>query len=80
MNINELQDLKKKIETAKSEKARAEGALEQILKTWKTDFGCSSVEEIKAKIVEVEKTITGFEEKFNTYIAEIQAILKTAEG
>lgn len=80
MKIDELQDLKKKIETAKAEKSRAEGALEQIQKTWQQDFACESVEDIKAKISDVEKVIKEYEEKFNSYIAEIKTILEKAEG
>lgn len=80
MKLEELQDLQRKIENVKTEKSKLEGALEQIRASWKQDFNCTTEDEIVAKIKEVEALIKDLQTKFDTYVAEIQAILKTAEG
>lgn len=54
INLEEYQQLKRKSEKAKSDVARAEGALEQQMKKLKDDFNCDS-------IVEAEELLTQFE-------------------
>lgn len=79
MTPQDLHSLKNKIETAKAEKARAEGALEQIKKTWKDEFGCSTIEEIEAKIKETQDQISSLETKYNSLISELETTLQGAK-
>jgi peptidoglycan hydrolase CwlO-like protein len=48
-SIRDLEAKKKLIATAKEEKAKAEGALEPLMEQLKSDFGCDTIEEAKAK-------------------------------
>ncbi len=79
MKVEELEALKKKIETAKQDKAKSEGAIEQIEKTWKDDFGCKTVEEVKAKVKDTEGQIKTLNEKFAGYMKEIETAMGEVE-
>lgn len=72
MEVKELQNLKDKIETAKADKAKAEGAIEQIEKRWKDEFECGSAEEVEKKIKETEAQVESLTEKRDKYIKEIE--------
>jgi DNA repair exonuclease SbcCD ATPase subunit len=76
MNIKKLEELKEKIETAKSDRAKAEGAKEQIEKTWKDDFDCSSVEEVKDKVRETEEQIKALSGKLEEYMKKIEIAME----
>jgi len=80
MEVKELQQLKEKIEKAKSEKAKAEGSLEQIQKRWKDDFDCTSVDQVEAKIKETEEQIKSLTEKKDNYIKEIEEVMEGVDG
>ncbi len=73
MYIQEIQNIKDKIETAKSDQAKAEGSIEQIEKQWKDDFDCANIDEVKAKIDETETSIASLTTKQEGYMKEIEA-------
>lgn len=79
METKELEKLKSDIEEAKSKKSKAEGALEQIEKTWKEDFDCNSVEEVKQKIEETNKQIETLNEKLKVHTDEIEKVMGEEE-
>jgi uncharacterized protein YdbL (DUF1318 family) len=60
---NEIIDLQKTIEAKKQSQARIEGQLDGYLKTLKTDFNVSSVEEAKSLLQKKEKELREKEEK-----------------
>lgn len=71
MTAESLQELRKKIDKAKSEKARAEGAIEQIEKQWKDDFDCDGVDAVKKLIDDTREQIDSLSKKLESYIREI---------
>jgi hypothetical protein len=46
--------LKKEVENARTESERAKGALEQLLKTLRTEFECNDLKEAKAALEELK--------------------------
>ena len=76
MEVQELQNLKEKIEIAKADKAKAEGAIEQIEKRWKDEFECKDVDEVKVKIKDTEKEIETLTEKRDGYVEEIETAME----
>ena len=50
MSTERLLELKKELETAKTEKAEAEGALKQNLQRLKDEFACKNIESAKLKL------------------------------
>ena len=71
-----LLDLKKKVEHAKAEQARAEGALEEAWKRVQADFGVSSLEEIEHLLDETDAEIAKLESELQQEASE----LKKAHG
>jgi len=54
MTARRLEEIRDKIEEAKDKKAKAEGALENLKKSMKTEFGVDSIDELK-KLLEEKK-------------------------
>jgi DNA repair exonuclease SbcCD ATPase subunit len=58
MDIKEFERLKDKVERAKRELAKAEGALEEVMGQLKSTYGCTTIEEAEKIYEELEeKTI-----------------------
>jgi hypothetical protein len=57
MKVEDVVEIKAKIEKLKVQKNKAEGAIENIRKRWKTEYGCNSEAEVKAKIKELDESI-----------------------
>lgn len=76
--MNKIKDylaLKKTVEEAQQNADKAEGALEQVMKQLKDDFGCSTLVEAKKKLkqlqkqeenitIEFEEAVESFEKKW----------------
>lgn len=75
MNADELKEVKQKIEQAKAEKAKAEGAMEAILKRWKDEFGCDSIDDAMGRIQELRETIRTLIEKYEKYMEELRKLI-----
>ncbi len=65
MTDKQLIDLKQKIETAKQNKSRFEGAVESLLARLK-DQGCDNVEQAKEREAELIEEVNALEEEINT--------------
>jgi hypothetical protein len=74
MNVDQLEIIKEKIEKAKQQKAKAEGALEKILDQWKEEYGCASIEEAQQKHDEISSCIEKEEERLNSLLNELEKI------
>lgn len=68
IDVEEYQELKETVERLQKESDKAEGALQQLKKQMKDEFGCSSIKEAKSLILSLEQ-----EEKTTTkqYQAEL---------
>ena len=58
--------LKREVEEAKAEADRARGSLDQLMKRLKDEFGCETLKEAKAKLVQVEAKKEIAQEHFET--------------
>lgn len=54
-NLDKFVKLKKRVEEAKQEADKAEGALAQVLKQLKSEFGCNSLGDAEKKLEQLEK-------------------------
>lgn len=71
----ELRDyilLKEKVEEAQSKADKAEGALNEVLKTIKKEFGCKSLKEAKVKLKKLKKEEAKAEEEFDKAMTEFE--------
>lgn len=55
MEIKELESLQKKIETLRDKQSRAEGAIENIVASWKDTYKVSTVDEVSTLLEEKKK-------------------------
>lgn len=67
-----LLDLKKKIENAKAERDRAEGALEESWKRVKAEFGATTLEEIEHLLDDLDAQIDKLEKEIAQDLAELK--------
>ena len=56
---------KERVEAAQEKATKAEGALGEVKKRLKKEFGCSSIKEAKTKLAQLEKQKEQAEKKFN---------------
>lgn len=71
MQISDFEELKKKIENAKTRKAKAEGALEQAMTRLKDEFGCSTVEAAEEKLKQLQTEIDNDEIKLDSMLRSL---------
>jgi hypothetical protein len=72
MNEKQLLELKEKITTAKSEVNKLQGQQDYMLKEFKTNFGCSSIEEAKEKSSEFTTEINKLTKQINTGLQKLE--------
>ena len=70
--VDRLLALKKKIKEKQDEKSRLQGRLDQLMSQLKEEFGCSSVEEGKKKLEELEGAVKHLERQVAESTAEIE--------
>lgn len=71
MQISDFEGLKKKIEDAKTRKAKAEGALEQAMTRLKDEFGCSTIDEAEEKLKQLQTEIDNDEIKLDSMLKSL---------
>jgi predicted nucleic acid-binding Zn-ribbon protein len=72
MKIEDFEELKERIETAKIKKSKAEGALEESMNRLKKEYGCSTIEEAEDKLAKLQKEIDSDEDKLEVMLKEIE--------
>jgi chromosome segregation ATPase len=72
----EIEEIKEKVDEAKEEKAKAEGAMEQIEKQWVEEFECKTEEEVQNNIDKLETDIKDLTEKQTSYMTEINTVME----
>lgn len=73
LTIDDVADIKAKIAKLKDKKAKAEGAMENIKKRWKSEFECEDEKAVKAKIVELNSSIEENEKRQGTLLEKVEA-------
>lgn len=69
-----IEELKAKIEAAKTKKSKAEGAIEQLKTQLKKDFDITDLEQIPVKLTEYEAAIKRDEERLAALTKEIESV------
>jgi len=78
MKIEEFNELRKKIEDAKTRKARAEGSLSEVVARLKREFGCVDVNAAEAKLKTLQFEIESDEVKLSTMLNELEGVTEWA--
>lgn len=73
MTVKEFEILKNKIETAKTNKARAEGALDKIKDALQKSFDIA-VDGIDQKLIELNETLNKFKQKKEKLVLKLETI------
>lgn len=64
--------LKERVETAQQQVSKAEGALGEIMKQLKKEFGCNTLKEAKRKLKHLEKQKALSKEEFDTAVEKFE--------
>lgn len=70
--IKDYLKLKKQVEQAKAQADKAEGALEQLFKTLKKDYGVNNLEGAKKKQKTLEKELNKLQKQFDNAYEEFK--------
>ena len=72
-SVAQLEAIKGRIEEAKSQKARAEGAIERIEQQWEDDFDIpdGDTKAVKAKLEELDKSVKRDEVRLEALLEEL---------
>jgi len=74
MEIKDFENLKKKIESIKDKRSRAEGSLEQVKSQLFEKFKVKTIEEAEELSKKLSKEIESDKIKFNKYLKELDDI------
>lgn len=75
MDIEQVKELQRKISKAKEQKARAEGAIENITGSWKKNYGFSTVEEAEEHIKELEEKQNALDQRQQKLVNDLDALV-----
>jgi hypothetical protein len=75
----EYAEIVKKVESAKREVAKSEGAMERIMADLKTNYGCESVESAEKLLVEMEEDIQALAVRKDKALIDLNALTNWEE-
>jgi phage shock protein A len=75
----ELLDLKKKVDNARSEEERLTGQKTQIMRQLKDDYDCDSVEEAEKKLSRLKKQVENLDEELEEGVKQLQEAMNLDE-
>jgi len=75
MTARELEQLKQQIEQARTDRDQTQGAITQLMKQLKEEFGCKTVEEAREKLKELQKELDTLSEKMDKKTAELERMV-----
>lgn len=70
----EYNEIVKKVESAKREVAKSEGAMERIMADLKVGYGCESVEDAEKLLTEMEEDIQALSVRKDKALADLNAL------
>jgi hypothetical protein len=73
MDLSNFEKIKRKIQDARLEKARAEGAMNKIKEQLKKEFDLE-IDEVPAKIEELEASISADKNKLSKYLTQLEEV------
>lgn len=74
MTAKEFEQLKIKIDQARTQKARAEGVKARIEENWKKDYGLSNIKEVQGRISEIEKQVKKDTERLDSLYFKLEKV------
>lgn len=84
MDLAEFERMRTRVSSLMQQQSRAEGALEQLMKTLEQEFGCQSMEEAGALILkwkqELEEKSEEFKQKRDLFLERWGDLLANAES
>lgn len=75
MNSAEIKTIQSRIESVKSDRARAEGQQQAILENWKTTYGISTLEEAEELRATLQQRVERLDDRINEAGAELRALV-----
>lgn len=72
VSVSRWEALKRRLEQDRKDAERAEGALTQIKRDLKTEFGCKSIEEAEQLLKKMEKELQADEKELEAKMEEIE--------
>ena len=70
--LNEYLNLKKRVESAQQEAAKAEGALSEVMNRLECEFDCKTLNEAKRKLKQLEKQEATSKKAFDNALDEFK--------
>jgi len=70
--LDKYLQLKKKVELLQQKADQAEGALGEVMKQLKRDFGCSTLVEAKKKLKQLEKQEASSQKEFDSAVKKFE--------
>lgn len=75
----EVEQLVKRVDALKAEKAKAQGVVENIQARWRDELGTDDPEKVKKIIAETESQVKELSDSYEQTIQEAQRLLDEAE-
>ena len=75
----EVEQLVKRVDALKAEKAKAQGVVENIQVRWRDELGTDDPEKVKKIIAETESQVKELSDSYEQTIQEAQRLLDEAE-
>jgi len=72
--------LKRRVESAQQKADQADGAIGEVMKQLKKEFGCSTLNEAKRKLKQLEKQEVESKEKFDSAVEKFEEDWPDNEG
>ena len=71
-NLDKYLKLKKKVELAQQQADQAKGALQEIMKQLKKEFGCNTLQEAKKKLKQLERQKKSSKKEFDEAVEKFE--------
>jgi C4-type Zn-finger protein len=76
INLHEYQQLKSSLDRMQKESDRAEGALQQLKKQMKDEFGCSTIKEAKALVSDLDQQEKTTSKQYEQELLKVKEMLE----
>lgn len=76
----EVEQLIKRVDALKAEKAKAQGVVESIEKKWLSEFGTADPEKVREIVKKAESDVEQLSKTYNDTIDEARRLIDEAEG
>lgn len=76
----EVEQLIKRVDALKGEKAKAQGVVESIQKKWLADFGTDDPEKIREIVKKMEADVEKLSNSYNATLDEARVLIDQAEN